>query len=202
MVKCTICGLVLPFKNREVSVNKIGKHYVDNHNIDADRVSLNDYLRCLLEDNHDHFIPLNCNCTEVLFLTPKDLAMHQLREGCDIVDQVGGARVSFFDDAPINVNKRRQKVVSDNEVDNYYNFTMRESNVQRMKMYEFEYERKIENLSVDDMVLPPLSFSEHSIEKIRKMVHLHKFLKDGDGWTYGKMQLMVGLIILRTIHFW
>ena len=115
MVKCVICGLVLLFKNRGmgiVSVNKIGKHYVEKHNINADRASLQDYLRCLLVNNHEQFIPLNCNCNEVNFLTPKDLAMHQLREGCDIniSYQVGGARVSFFDDAPTSVHKRRQKV--------------------------------------------------------------------------------------------
>ena len=149
----------------------------------------------MLEDNHEQFIPLNCNCSEVCFLTPKDLAMHQLREGCDINDyaQVGGARVSFFDDTPTHAHKRRQKVVSDEEVDEYYNFITEESHVKSIKMYDFKYERKIETLHVDDMVLPPLSFLEHSIENIRKFVHVNNFLKDGDGWTYGKMQLVVSI---------
>ena len=60
-------------------------------------------------------------------------------------------------------------------------------------MYDFKYERKITTLNVDDMVLPPLSFLEHSIENIRKFVHVNNFLKDGDGWTYGKMQLVVSI---------
>ena len=100
MVKCIFCGLVLLYKNRgigAVSVKNIRDHYVNKHSIDANREALKDYLYYLLEDNHIEFIPLNCYCSEIYFLTPKSLAIHQLREGCDInVNQSGGARVTFF----------------------------------------------------------------------------------------------------------
>ena len=193
MVQCVICGDVLHYKNRGIgqsSAIKIGNHYVKEHNIDVDRPCLEKYLRCLLVDNPEEFIPLNCSCSEVYFLTAKDLAMHQLQVGCDI-GQVGGARVSFFDDAPTHRHMRRQKVVSDEEVDKYYNFITEESNVKSIKMYDFKYERKIGSLGVNDPVLPPLSFLEHSVENIRKFIHTHNFLKDANGWTYGKMQLLV-----------
>ena len=163
--------------NWSCDCESIGEHYVKVHNIDADRESLKDYLHYLMDGNVADFIPLNCNCSEIYYLTPKSLAIHQLREGCDIVttNQSGGARVSFFDDAPTLSHRRRQKVVSDAEMDDYYTFTTEESNVESVKMYDFKYERKIETLSVEDAVLPPLSFLEHAVENIRKFVHANNF---------------------------
>ena len=126
MVKCVICSneTVLLVKNRgigAVTIKKIGDHYIKNHGISADRVSLKNYLRCLLADNNrQEFIALICPCNEEHFLREKDLAIHQLQNGCDINNQVGGARVSFFDDAPMQRHKTRQKFVTDEDVEDYY----------------------------------------------------------------------------------
>ena len=96
---------------------------------------------------------MNCNCSEIYFLTPKSLAIHQLCEGCDInVNQSGGAGVNSFYEVPLQMHRRRQKVVSDEEVDEYYTFTTEERHVESVKMYDFKYERKIDTLSVEDMV--------------------------------------------------
>ena len=201
MVKCVICinETILLFKNRrigEVTIKKIGDHYIKEHGISADRVCLKNYLTCLLQDNNQrYFIPLICACNEEHFLNNKDLAIHQMQNGCDINQQVGGARVSFFDDAPLQRRiKTRQKFVCDEEVDDYYTFKVEMTNVTTVKMYEFKYERKIINLAVDDMVLPPLSFLEHAVESIRKIILTNNFLKDGNaGWGYGKMQMIVNI---------
>ena len=85
--------MILLYKNRgigDVSVKNIRDHYVNKHSIDANREALKDYLHYLLEDNHTEFIPLNCYCSEIYFLTPKSLTIHRLREGCNInVNQSG-----------------------------------------------------------------------------------------------------------------
>ena len=60
-------------------------------------------------------------------------------------------------------------------------------------MYDFKYVRKIETLNVEDQVLPPLAFLEHSIGNIRKFVHANNFFKEDGGWMHGKMQLVVGI---------
>ena len=87
MVRCVICGLVLLYKNRgigSVSVRNIGEHYVNIHNMDADRMALKDYLHYLVAGNEADFIPLNCICSEIFYLTPKALAIHQLQDGFDL----------------------------------------------------------------------------------------------------------------------
>ena len=200
MVKCVICSneTVLLIKNRgigSVSIKKIGDHYINNHGISADRVSLKNYLRSLLDDNNrEEFIALICPCNEEHFLSEKDLAIHQLQNGCDINNQIGGARVSFFDDAPLQRRKTRRKFVGDANVEDYYTFKVEENNVATVKMYEFKYERKIIELAVDDAVLPPLSFLDHAVENIRKTILTYKFLNDEyGGWSYGKMQMIINI---------
>ena len=76
-----------------------------------------------------------------------------------------------------------------------------ESNVASVKMYDFKYERKINVLAVDDLVLPPLSFLDHAVENIRKLIITNNFLKDQDGWTYGNMQLSVGINNTQNNYF-
>ena len=202
MVKCVICinETVLLIKNRgigPVSVKKIGEHYINAHGIAADRECLKNYLDCLILDIYqEEFIPLFCPCNQEDFITKKSLAIHQLKYGCDIKinDQIGGARVSFFDNVPLQRNKIRAKLVADEEVDDHYTFNIEENNVGTVKIYEFKYQRRIMDLSVDDEVLPPLSFLEHAVESIRKTVMAYKFLIDDQGgWSYGKMQMIVGI---------
>ena len=114
MVKCIFCNLVLLYKNRGIgakTVTAIGDHYVTKHSINPNREALKRYLECLLEDNREYFVPLSCNCGEGYYLNEKALAMHQLRSGCDMLNQSGGARVTFFDDVPLQIKRRRLKVV-------------------------------------------------------------------------------------------
>ena len=200
MVQCVICQneTILLVKNRgigDVTIRRIGDHYIKQHGISAERDCLKRYLRSLLlPNNREEFIPLLCPCNEEHFLTEKDLAIHQLQNGCDINVQMGGARVSYFDDETAldrRTKQRRQKVVDDEEVDDYYVFKIEENNVASVKMYEFTYNRIIHDLGVDDAVLPPLSFLGHAVENIRKVILANKFLKDKNGgWRYGKLQLI------------
>ena len=201
MVQCVICGLVLLYMNRgigAVSVKSIATHYIEKHEISPDREPLIDYLRSLTMENPEQFLPLSCPCDPVLYLTLKELAIHQLREGCDLEDvtnQMGGARVSVFDDAEAPVsrfNRTRQKIISDEEVDDFYTFSVEETNVQSVKMYNLKYTRKIDTLTVQDEVLPPLAFLSHAVENIRKFTLKNGLLKEGTDWIHGKMQLVVG----------
>ena len=65
--------------------------------------------------------------------------------------------------------------------------------MESVKMYDFKYERKIDTLSVEDMVFTSFVILEHAVENIRKFVHANNFLKDQAGWMHGKMQLVVGI---------
>ena len=200
MVKCVICGLVLVYKNRgigAVSVKSIADHYIEKHSIKPDRDAFVNYIGSLMVENHDEFIPLQCSCEPVFYLTAKEYAIHQLREGCDLEDlinpQVGGARVSFFEDAPTRRGVRtRQKIISDEEVDDYYTFSAEETNVESVKLYNLKYTRKIDTLTVNDLVLPPLAFLNHAVENMRKFTLKNDLLKDGGDWVHAKMQLVVG----------
>ena len=202
MVRCVICGLALLYKNRGiggVTIKNIAEHYVEKHAINPEREPLKIYLKSLMEEYHEAFIPFSCICNAVLYLTAKELAIHQLREGCDLVvnvKQTGGARVSFFEDAdaPVKTHRRREKIISDEEVEDFYTFTAEEVNVESIKMYNLKYMRLIDILEVKDMVLPPLAFLNHAVENIRQFVHKQDLLKDDNGeWLHGKVQLVIGI---------
>ena len=204
MVKCIICGLVILFKNRgigSITLKRIADHYIEKHSINPTREPLIDYLRSLMDVNYVEFIPLACPCSPVLYLTMKDFAIHQLREGCDLdlddgSDQVGGAKVSVFENdnqLASRFNRSREKIISDEEVDDYYTFSVQKTNVESVNMYNLKYTRKIETITLHDAVIPPLAFLSHAVENIRKFTQKNNLLKEGGEWIHGKMQLVVAI---------
>ena len=201
MVKCVICDTSLLKPKHgvgSIAQAKIKQHYVLKHNINENRPALLDYLSELVKVRESDVIVRFCYCTDEVFMSKKQLALLKLVNGCDIKvndNQRGGARVGVFDEAPTQRKKTRTRVLSDKDVDSYYQFSVEEYNISSVSLFELKYNRLIQTLDINDMVLPPLAFLDHAIEKLRNFLHREKYLVDvvNNDWFYGKMQMSLGI---------
>ena len=97
-----------------------------------------------------------CYCTDEVFMSKKQLAFHQLVNGCDIKvneNQRGGARVGVFDEAPTQRQKTRTRVLSDKDVDSYYHFSVEEYNISSVSLFELKYNRLIQTLDINGVTI-------------------------------------------------
>ena len=160
MVKCVICdtSILRPKHGVEsIAQEKITQLYVSKYNINENRQARLDYLSELVKVRESDIIVRFCYCTDEVFMSKKYLALHQLVNGCDIKvndNQGGGARVGVFDEAPTQRQKTITRVLSDTDVDSYYQFSVEEYNISSVSLFELKYNRLIQPLDINDMVTP------------------------------------------------
>ena len=179
MVKCVICDVSLLMPNHGVgakALDKIKEHYIQRHNIQEDISAFIDYLKELVTPGEIDMVVRFCYCTDQVFASTKQLALHQLINGCAIeVNQIGAALVSVSNEAPSLVKKTRVQVLNDIDVEEYYQFSVEEYSISSVSLFELKYERIIQTLDINDKVLPPLTFLYHAIKKVRnEMQYMEK----------------------------
>ena len=177
--------LVKMYASVKHKIESIKKHYIDEHGFASDCILLREYVKELeVTDNLSTTETHVCDkCETSYFWNKKALITHKMvMHQNETPTQIGGSGLrEETRETVLKTNKRRSKIIENNEIDKLYMFYSETSTLNDVHLYEFGFLRRTyNNISADDEVVHPIDFLEFAMEYLRAYILQNRLLSDAN----------------------